>query len=168
MAKTSRLILHTEGVSGKGIREHGDQGLVKVYTEDGEITFDAFEGMGADYKRREETQITIKDNGGIGDVLFKGTFAELAKELSHRRKYGMTLKEIRDEIAAFTGDKKGEAMRKAKIFAHHISISHVCRINSLRFGICKHEDGTEYENRDWLEIRYTFTDGDRDTFSIIE
>jgi len=28
-----------------------------------------------------------------------------------RRKYGMTLKEIRDEIAAFTGDKKGEAMR---------------------------------------------------------
>jgi len=85
-----------------------------------------------------------------------------------RTKYGMTLKEIRDEIAAFTGDKKGEAMRKAKIFAHHISIAHVCRINSLRFGICKHEDGTEYENRDWLEIRYTFTDGDQDTFSIIE
>ena len=85
-----------------------------------------------------------------------------------RRKYGMTLKEIRDEIAAFTGDKKGEAMRKARIFAQHISIANVCRINSLRFGICKHEDGTEYENRDWLEIRYTFTDGDQDTFSIIE
>ena len=80
----------------------------------------------------------------------------------------MTLKEIRDEIAAFTGDKKGEAMRKAKIFAHHISLRHVSGISSLRFGICKREDGTEYENHDWLEIRWTDLDGDGDTFSIIE
>ena len=167
MKTTSRLILHTEGVSGKGIREHGNQGLVKVYTEDGEITFDAFEGMGADYKRREETQITIKDNGGIGDVLFKGTFAELAKVLSHRRKYGMTLKEIRDEIAAFTGDKKGEAMRKAKIFAHHISISHVCRIR-LSFGHRTDEHGNRTEDHNWLQIQWTDQDGDSDTFSIIE
>jgi len=84
-----------------------------------------------------------------------------------RTKYGMTLKEIRDEIAAFTGDKKGEAMRKAKIFAHHISISHVCRLR-MRFGICKRQDGTEYENRDWLEIQWTDRDGDRDTWSLIE
>lgn len=85
-----------------------------------------------------------------------------------RRKYGMTLKEIRDEIAAFTGDKKSEAMRKARIFAHHVSLHHVSSIGNLRFGICKHEDGTEYENRDWLEIRWTDLDGDSDTFSIIE
>ena len=36
-----------------------------------------------------------------------------------RRKYGMTLKEIRDEIAAFTGDNKSDAMAKAGVFAHH-------------------------------------------------
>lgn len=88
-----------------------------------------------------------------------------------RTKYGMTLKEIRDEIAAFTGDKKGEAMRKAKIFAHHISISHVCRIR-LSFGqYSKVENGkTVYygENRNTLHFQWTDLDGDRDQFSIIE
>ena len=88
-----------------------------------------------------------------------------------RRKYGMTLREIRDEIAAFTGDKKGEAMRKAKIFAHHISIAHVCRIR-LSFGkYSRTENGeTVYygENRDTLQIQWTDLDGDSDTFSIIE
>ena len=33
-----------------------------------------------------------------------------------RHQRGMTLQEIRDRIAVFTGDKKREAMRKAKIF----------------------------------------------------
>lgn len=84
-----------------------------------------------------------------------------------RRKYGMTLKEIRDEIAAFTGDKKGEAMRKAKIFAHHISIAHVCRIR-LSFGTRDHGDGTHTEERSHLVFRWTDLDGDQDTFSIIE
>jgi hypothetical protein len=38
----------------------------------------------------------------------------------------------------------------------------------MRFGICKRQDGTEYENRDWLEIQWTDRDGDRDTWSLIE
>ena len=86
-----------------------------------------------------------------------------------RRKYGMTMKEIRDEIAAFTGDKKGEAMRKAKIFAQHISIAHVCRINGMCFGNFKDIHGEVIgENRNTLHIQYTFIDGDSDQFSIIE
>ena len=84
-----------------------------------------------------------------------------------RRKYGMTLKEIRDEIAAFTGDKKGEAMRKAKIFAQHISIAHVCRIR-LSFGHRTDEHGNRTEDHNWLQIQWTDQDGDSDTFSIIE
>jgi len=84
-----------------------------------------------------------------------------------RRKYGMTLKEIRDEITAFTGDKKGEAMRKAKIFAQHISIAHVCRIR-LSFGHRTDEHGNRTEDRNWLQIQWTDLDGDSDTFSIIE
>ena len=84
-----------------------------------------------------------------------------------RRKYGMTLKEIRDEIAAFTGDKKGEAMRKAKIFAHHISIANVCRIR-LSFGNRTDEHGNRTEDHNWLQIQWTDQDGDSDTFSIIE
>ena len=84
-----------------------------------------------------------------------------------RRKYGMTLKEIRDEIAAFTGDKKGEAMRKAKVFAHHISIAHVCRIR-LSFGHRTDEHGNRTEDHNWLQIQWTDQDGDSDTFSIIE
>ena len=84
-----------------------------------------------------------------------------------RRKYGMTLREIRDEIAAFTGDKKGEAMRKAKIFAHNISIAHVCRIR-LSFGHRTDEHGNRTEDHNWLQIQWTDQDGDSDTFSIIE
>lgn len=84
-----------------------------------------------------------------------------------RRKYGMTLKEIRDEIAAFTGDKKGEAMRKAKIFAQHISIAHVCRIR-LSFGHRTDEHGNRTEDHNWLQIQWTDQDGYSDTFSIIE
>jgi len=84
-----------------------------------------------------------------------------------RRKYGMTLKEIRDEIAAFTGDKKGEAMRKAKIFAHNISIAHVCRIR-LSFGRRTDEHGNRTEDHNWLQIQWTDLDGYSDTFSIIE
>jgi len=86
---------------------------------------------------------------------------------TNRRKYGMTLKEIRDEIAAFTGDKKGEAMHKAKIFAHHISIAHVCRLR-LSFGHRTDEHGNRTEDHNWLQIQWTDQDGDSDTFSIIE
>ena len=84
-----------------------------------------------------------------------------------RRKYGMTLKEIRDEIAAFTGDNKSDAMAKAKVFAHHISIAHVCRLRlSLGHRTDEHRNRTEDHN--WLQIQWTDQDGNRDTFSIIE
>lgn len=170
MDKTSILYLQTVACSGKGLREDGYKGLVKVFTEDGEITFDAFKGMGADYGRREETLITVRENYG-NDVIFRGTFEELAKVLKARNKYGMTLQELRDEIAAFTGDKKSEAMRKARIFAHHISLRHVCRVR-LGFGkYSKTVNGeTVYygENRNTLHFFYTFTDGSTDQFSIIE
>ncbi len=79
----------------------------------------------------------------------------------------MTLKEIRDEIADFTGDKKSEAMRKAKIFAHNISISNVCQIR-LSYGSRDQGDGKKLEDPKWLVFRWTDTDGDSDTFSIIE
>ena len=88
-----------------------------------------------------------------------------------RRKYGMTLKEIRDEIAAFTGDNKSDAMAKAGVFAHHISIANVCRIR-LSFGkYSRTENGkTVYygENRDTLNFDYRDTDGDWHHFAIIE
>jgi len=85
-----------------------------------------------------------------------------------RRKYGMTLKEIRDKIAAFTGDKKGEAMRKAKIFAHNISLSIVSEIVSLSYGKRDNYDGTKTELPNYLIFRWRDLDGNGDTFSIIE
>ena len=87
--------------------------------------------------------------------------------VTDRRKYGMTLKEVRDEIADFTGDKKREAMRKAKIFATHISLSHVSGF-TLSYGHQTDEHGNRTENRNWLQFRWTDLEGDSDTFSIIE
>lgn len=86
---------------------------------------------------------------------------------TYRRKYGMTLKEIRDEIAAFTGDKNDEAMRKAKIFAQHISIAHVCRLR-LNLGHRTDEHGNRTADHNWPQIEWTDLDGNRDTFSFIE
>ena len=103
----------------------------------------------------------------------KGEAVELKEQeievpyATDRSKYGITIKEVRDEIAAFTGDKKGEAMRKAKIFAHHISLGHVCRLR-LSYGWRDQGNGTKIIDRDWLQIEWTDLDGNRDTFSIIE
>ena len=85
-----------------------------------------------------------------------------------RRKYGMTLQEVADQIRDFTGDTRGEAKRKAKIFAHHISLRHVSDIRNLRYGHRTDEHGNRTEDHDWLEIEWRDLDGDRDTFSIIE
>ena len=85
-----------------------------------------------------------------------------------RRKYGMTLDELRDRISAFTGDKKREAMRKARIFAKHISLRHVSEITRLSYGKRQDEHGNEKEDPNWLIFRWTDTDGHGDTFSIIE
>ena len=85
-----------------------------------------------------------------------------------RRRYGMTLQEVADQIADFTGDRKGESKRKAKIMAQHISLRHVSDIR-LSFGKYIDHYGNYYgENRDTLHIEWRDLDGDRDTFSIIE
>ena len=85
-----------------------------------------------------------------------------------RTKYGMTLREVADQIAAFTGDKNGEAMRKAKIFARNISLRHVSFIR-LSFGKFIDSHGNYYgENRNTLHFDWRDQEGYRDTFSIIE
>lgn len=88
-----------------------------------------------------------------------------------RRRYGMTLQEVADQIADFTGDTKGEAKRKAKIMAHHISLRHVLDIR-LRFGKYSRTENGEVvyygENRDTLHIEWCDLLGNRYTFSIIE
>jgi len=90
-----------------------------------------------------------------------------------RRKYGMTLKEIRDEIAAFKDCSFTEATKKAETFRQNccVPLTWVVRIR-LSFGqYSKVENGkTVYygENRDTLHIEYTDRDGDRHQFSIIE
>lgn len=90
------------------------------------------------------------------------------QQREYRRKYGMPIKELRDQIAAFTGDKKREAMRKAKIFASHISLRHVSEIVSINYGHRDDEHGQRTEDHNWLEFRWRDLDGDCDTFSIIE
>jgi len=85
-----------------------------------------------------------------------------------RRQRGMTLREVRDRIAAFTGDKKREAMRKARIFAKHISLRYVSEITRLSYGKRQFDDLTYKEDPNWLIFRYLFTDGTGDVFSIIE
>lgn len=87
---------------------------------------------------------------------------------SMHRKYGMNIKELRDKIADFTGDKKGEALRKARIFASHISLRHVSEIVSMKYGHRTDEHGNRTEDPKWIEIRWRDLDGDCDWFSIIE
>ena len=85
-----------------------------------------------------------------------------------RRKYGMPIEELRDIIADFTGDKNREAMRKAKIFAKHISLRHVSDIVSISYGHRTDEHGHRTEDRNWLQFCWQDLEGDSDIFSIIE
>lgn len=85
-----------------------------------------------------------------------------------RRQRGMTLQELRDRIAAFTGDKKREAMRKARIFASHISLRYVSDITRLSYGKRQFDSFDYKEDPNWLIFRWVDTDGHGDTFSIIE
>lgn len=102
----------------------------------------------------------------------KVTIIEQEVEVPHatdRRKYGMTLKEIRDEIQAFKDCSYTEATEKAKIFSKNccVPLTWVIRIR-LSFGMSEHEDGTRTENRDTLNFVYYDRDGDRHTFSILD
>lgn len=90
-----------------------------------------------------------------------------------RRKYGMTLKEIRDEIAAFKDCSFTEAIKKAETFRQNccVPLTWVVGIR-LSFGkYSRTENGeTVYygENRDTLHIEYTDREGDRHQFSILD
>ena len=87
-----------------------------------------------------------------------------------RRKYGMTLKEIRNEIAAFKDCSLTEATKKAETFRQNccVPLTWVVRIR-LSFGKFSDKHGNYYgENRDTLHFEYTDREGDRHQFSIIE
>ena len=76
MAK-SELSLAVQGVKGGNIKEYPKVGFTCNFVgNNNKIAFDAFEGYGDTYRRREETQIRVIN----GDkVIFQGTFDELAK-----------------------------------------------------------------------------------------
>jgi hypothetical protein len=90
-----------------------------------------------------------------------------------RRKYGMTLKEIRDEIAAFKDCSFTEATKKVETFRLNCCVP-LTWIVSIRLSFGKYsrtENGEVVyygENRDTLHIEYTDREGDRHQFSIIE
>lgn len=90
-----------------------------------------------------------------------------------RIKYGMTLKEIRDEIADFKSCSLKEATQNAQTFRHHrcVPLSQVVDIR-LSFGKYSRSKAgkVEYygENRDILNIVYYDRDGERHEFSIID
>jgi len=90
-----------------------------------------------------------------------------------RRKYGMTLKEIRDEIAAFKDCSFTEATKKAETFRQNccVPLTWVVSIR-LSFGKYSRTENGEVvyygENRDTLHIEYTDREGDRHQFSILD
>ena len=90
-----------------------------------------------------------------------------------RRKYGMTLKEIRDEIVAFKDCSFTEATKKAETFRQNCCVPLTWVVNiRLSFGKYSRTENGEVvyygENRDTLHIEYTDREGDRHQFSIIE
>lgn len=70
------LRVSTQGIQGKNQIPAKEQGLT-ICVVDGDkswLTFDAFEGAGTNYRRRESTEITIEHDG---ERLFRGGFQEL-------------------------------------------------------------------------------------------
>lgn len=108
------------------------------------------------------------DNGFKHDGHF--TVDEFLDRILRKDKnYGMTIQYICDRIAEFTGDKKKEAMRKAKIFRKNCRVP-LTDVKDLRlsFGRTEHEDGTTTENRDTLRFRYKDSTSSEYVFSIID
>lgn len=90
--------------------------------------------------------------------------------LRKEKNYGMTIQYICDRIAEFTGDKKKEAMRKAKSFRANCCVP-LTEIKELRLSFGKYSDGhgNYYgENRDTLHFYYKDSDGDSHQFSILD
>lgn len=82
MAK-SELSLAVQGVKGGNIKEYPNVGFTCNFVgNNNKICFDAFQGYGDSYKRREETQIRVIK----GDkVIFRGTFDELAEIIEKKQ-----------------------------------------------------------------------------------
>ena len=113
------------------------------------------------------------------ELIDKGETVELIGQnievpyATDRRKYGMTLKEVRDEIAAFKDCSFTEATKKAETFRQNCCVP-LTWIVSVRLSFGKYsrtKDGkVEYygENRDVLNFVYYDRDGERHNFSIID
>jgi hypothetical protein len=71
----SNLTLITQGVKGGKIKT-STQGkcIIELGCVNDTIEVDNYEGAGSTYSKREQTEITITENG---EVLFKGTKSEL-------------------------------------------------------------------------------------------
>ena len=97
------------------------------------------------------------ENDFLGDIIRK------------EKNYGMTIQYICDRIAEFTGYRKKEAMRKAKVFRKNCCVP-LTEIKDLRlsFGRTEHKDGAATENRDTLHFYYKDSDGDSHQFSILD
>ena len=81
----------------------------------------------------------------------------------------MTLKQIYNQIAAFTGDWKS-AMRKAKTFDHNCCVP-LAQVTEIKLAFGKYNDGSKHyygENRDTLHFRYTIKTGEKYNFSILD
>lgn len=79
----ANIDLKVQGVRGGSPSYNENKGQVTVFIESGFsrqqfISVDAFEGIGNDYKRRDETKITIHDKYGR---VWQGNFAELSAML---------------------------------------------------------------------------------------
>lgn len=75
----SKLSLAIQGVKGGNIKEFPKLGYTCNFVgNNNKIAFDAFVGYGDSYKRREQTEIRVIEGD---NVLFRGTFDELAKIL---------------------------------------------------------------------------------------
>lgn len=78
--KKANIDLKVIGVRGGSPSYNENKGQVTTFIDSGYgnpefICVDAFDGSGTDYKRREETKITIQDKYGR---VWQGNFAELS------------------------------------------------------------------------------------------
>lgn len=75
--KTANLNLRITGIRGHAPKEDNNKGRVVNSIDDtGTILIDAFEGQGASYKRRTESEICISEHSDY-DFEWTGTIKEL-------------------------------------------------------------------------------------------
>ena len=94
------------------------------------------------------------------------TLDEFAKFIE--RKDGMTIHQVCDQIAEFTGDKRTEAMRKAKLFRQNCCVP-LKQVTGIRLMLgCKKVGNLSVYNHDTLHFVYSDSDGDKHQFSILD